>query len=343
METEIINISKSKDKKEIYRKLTTYYKDGKLVAIPTETVYGLSANAMDEEAVSKIYEAKGRPSDNPLIVHFYEMNQLDSIVDYNDENVKKLINNFWPGPMTLILNAKENNGISKKVTAGLNTLAVRMPSNITAREILKETGVLLAAPSANTSGKPSPTKFEHVYHDLNGKIDVIIEDEQSDIGLESTVIDCTRYPMVIARPGEITKEDIEDILGEGSVKYNEEVLTQNVAPISPGMKYRHYSPEAELVLFNGSFENLINILKDRNKKTGFITYKEMKSKVNNLNVSIKYLADSEKSVEQSNKNLYNILREFDEEMVEEIFILPIEETKENKALLNRLNKAISKK
>lgn len=245
--------------------------------------------------------------------------------------------------MTLILNAKENNGISKKVTAGLNTLAVRMPSNITAREILKETGVLLAAPSANTSGKPSPTKFEHVYHDLNGKIDVIIEDEQSDIGLESTVIDCTRYPMVIARPGEITKEDIEDILGEGSVKYNEEVLTQNVAPISPGMKYRHYSPEAELVLFNGSFENLINILKDRNKKTGFITYKEMKSKVNNLNVSIKYLADSEKSVEQSNKNLYNILREFDEETVEEIFILPIEETKENKALLNRLNKAISKK
>ena len=343
METEIINISKSKDKKEIYRKLTTYYKDGKLVAIPTETVYGLSANAMDDEAVSKIYEAKGRPSDNPLIVHFYEMNQLDSIVDYNDENVKKLINNFWPGPMTLILNAKDNNGVSKKVTAGLNTLAVRMPSNITAREILKETGVLLAAPSANTSGKPSPTKFEHVYHDLNGKIDVIIEDERSDIGLESTVIDCTRYPMVIARPGEITKEDIEDILGEGSVKYNEEVLTQNVAPISPGMKYRHYSPEAELVLFNGSFENLINILKDRNKKTGFITYKEMKSKVNNLNVSIKYLADSEKSVEQSNKNLYNILREFDEEKVEEIFILPIEETKENKALLNRLNKAISKK
>ena len=343
METEIINISKSKDKKEIYRKLTTYYKNGKLVAIPTETVYGLSANAMDEEAVSKIYEAKGRPSDNPLIVHFYEMSQLDNIVDYSDENVKKLINNFWPGPMTLILNAKDNNGVSKKVTAGLNTLAVRMPSNITAREILKETGVLLAAPSANTSGKPSPTKFEHVYHDLNGKIDVIIEDEQSDIGLESTVIDCTRYPMVIARPGEITKEDIEDILGEGSVKYNEEVLTQNVAPISPGMKYRHYSPEAELVLFNGSFENLINILKDRNKRTGFIKYKEMKSKVNNLNVSIKYLADSEKSVEQSNKNLYNILREFDEEMVEEIFILPIEETKENKALLNRLNKAISKK
>ena len=343
METEIINISKSENKEEIYSKLTTYYKDGKLVAIPTETVYGLSANAMDDEAVSKIYEAKGRPSDNPLIVHFYEMNQLDSIVDYNDENVKKLINNFWPGPMTLILNAKDNNGVSKKVTAGLNTLAVRMPSNITAREILKETEVLLAAPSANTSGKPSPTKFEHVYHDLNRKIDVIIEDEQSDIGLESTVIDCTRYPLVIARPGEITKEDIEGVLGEGSVKYNEEILTKNETPIAPGMKYRHYSPEAELVLFNDSFEKLISILKERDKKTGFITYKEMESEVDFLNVSVKYLADNEKSVEQSNKNLYNILREFDEEEVEEIFILPIEETKENKALLNRLNKAISKK
>ena len=343
METEIINISKSESKEEIYSKLTEYYKKGKLVAIPTETVYGLSANAMDDEAVSKIYEAKGRPSDNPLIVHFYEISQLDNIVDYSDENVKKLIDKFWPGPMTLILNVRENNGISKKVTAGLNTLAVRMPSNVTARELLKETKVLLAAPSANTSGKPSPTKFEHVYHDLNGKIDVIIEDEQSDIGLESTVIDCTRYPLVIARPGDITKEDIESVLGEGSVKYNEEVLTQNAAPISPGMKYRHYSPEAELVLFNDSFENLINILKDKNQKTGFITYKEMESRVNDLNVSIKYLADNEKSVEQSNKNLYNILREFDEEKVEEIFILPIGETKENKALLNRLNKAISKK
>ena len=272
METEIINISKSENKEEIYSKLTTYYKEGKLVAIPTETVYGLSANAMDDEAVSKIYEAKGRPSDNPLIVHFYEMNQLDSIVDYNDENVKKLINNFWPGPMTLILNAKDNNGVSKKVTAGLNTLAVRMPSNITAREILKETEVLLAAPSANTSGKPSPTKFEHVYHDLNGKIDVIIEDEQSDIGLESTVIDCTRYPLVIARPGEITKEDIEGVLGEGSVKYNEEILTKNATPIAPGMKYRHYSPDAELVLFDDSFEKLINILKEKSPQTILSTY-----------------------------------------------------------------------
>ena len=343
METEIINISKSNNKEEIYNKLTTYYKDNKLIAIPTETVYGLSADATSDEAVFKIYEAKGRPSDNPLIVHFYEMNQLNDIVDYQDERVDKLIENFWPGPMTLILNAKENNGISKKVSAGLSTLAVRMPSNKTARQILKETKVLLAAPSANTSGKPSPTKFEHVYHDLNGKVDVIIEDEQSDIGLESTVIDCTRTPLVIARPGEITKEDIEGVLGVGSVKYNDEVMVDTQTPIAPGMKYRHYSPEAELLYYEDSLEKALEFFKTKNKKTGFITYKSNEHLFENLNISVKYLADNEKSVEQSNKNLYNILREFDEEKVEEIYILPIKETKENIALLNRLNKAISRK
>ena len=343
MDTEIINISKSKNKAEIYKKLRKYYKSDKLVAIPTETVYGLSADATSDKAISKIYEAKGRPSDNPLIVHFYDFKQLDNIVDYADDRVGVLIDKFWPGPMTLILNAIENNGISKNVTAGLNTLAVRMPSNTTAREILKETKVLLAAPSANTSGKPSPTKYEHVYHDLNGRIDVIIEDQQSDIGLESTVIDCTRTPLVIARPGDITKEDIENVLGEGSVVYNDEIISENQAPIAPGMKYRHYSPEAELILYRHSFEDLLELLKTKGKETGFITYDNYKNKLKGLNISIKYLADSEKSVEQSNKNLYNILREFDEENIKEIYILPIKENKENVALLNRLNKAISKK
>lgn len=342
MNTEIINISQSNNKEEIYKKLETYYKENKLVAIPTETVYGLSADATSDKAVEKIYLAKGRPSDNPLIVHFYKLAQLNSIVDYSDERVEKLAEKFWPGPMTLILPAKSNN-ISKKVSAGLSTLAVRMPSNKTAREILKNTNVLLAAPSANTSGKPSPTKFSHVYHDLNGKIDVIIEDEQSDIGLESTVIDCTRTPLVIARPGEITKEDIEDLLGEGSVKYNDEVMTETKIPIAPGMKYRHYSPEADLILYNDGLESLVKLLSKKTDKTGFITYLDKKNVVEHLNISIKYLADSEKSVEQSNKNLYNILREFDEEGVEEIYILPIKETKDNIALLNRLNKAISKK
>ena len=343
MDTEIINISNSKNKKEIYDKLLQYYENNKLVAIPTETVYGLSADAKSDEAISKIYLAKGRPSDNPLIVHFYDIRQLENIVDYSDTRVKKLTDSFWPGPMTLILNAIENNVISKKVSAGLKTLAVRMPSNTTAREILKETKVLLAAPSANTSGKPSPTKFEHVYHDLNGKIDVIIEDEQSDIGLESTVIDCTRTPLVIARPGEITKEDIEKVLGEGSVKYNDEIISDNQAPIAPGMKYRHYSPEAELILYRKSFEDLIELLRIKGKETGFITYDCYKNKLKGLDISIKYLAETEKSVEQSNKNLYNILREFDEENIKEIYILPIKENKENIALLNRLNKAISKK
>ncbi|WP_072520135.1 L-threonylcarbamoyladenylate synthase [Gemella massiliensis] len=343
METEIININTSTDKESIYKKLKQYYNENKLVAIPTETVYGLSADATKDEAVGKIYTAKGRPSDNPLIIHFYEISQLDNIVDYSDECVKKLAEYFWPGPMTLILNAKVNNNISKKASAGLKTLAVRMPSNKTARNILKETRILLAAPSANTSGKPSPTRFSHVYHDLNGKIEVIIEDEQAEFGLESTVIDCTRTPLVIARPGEITKENIEVVLGTGSVKYNDEIMTETKAPIAPGMKYRHYSPEAELIVYHDTLDKLIEYLKTKNKKTGLITYSDNEKKVEDLPVVVKFLANNEKNIEQSNKNLYNILREFDNEKVDEIYMLPIKETKENVALLNRLNKAISKK
>ena len=343
MNTEIIDIKNSQSKEEIYKKLKKYYEEDKLVAIPTETVYGLSANATSEQAVEKIYTAKGRPSDNPLIVHFYKVEQLESLVHYKEEKIVKLMENFWPGPMTLILNAKENNGIAKKVTAGLKTLAVRMPANKIAREILKNTEILLAAPSANTSGKPSPTKFEHVYHDMNGRVEVIIADKQADIGLESTVIDCTKNPFVIARPGSITREDIEKVLGKNSVKYNDELVGKDSTPIAPGMKYRHYSPEAELILYNKTLEQLITYLKRKDKKTGLLTYENTSSLVENLDVNIKFLAKNEKDVEQSAKNLYNILREFDSEGVEVIYMLPIEETKDNVALLNRLNKAISKK
>ena len=265
MQTKMIVI-RDKQYRDLLREAADILMSGGLVAFPTETVYGLGADALNPQAAKKIYAAKGRPSDNPLIVHIADEEEMGKLAREVPEMAKKLAQAFWPGPMTLILNAKENNGISKKVSAGLSTLAVRMPSNKTARQILKETKVLLAAPSANTSGKPSPTKFEHVYHDLNGKIDVIIEDEQSDIGLESTVIDCTRTPLVIARPGEITKEDIEGILGLGSVKYNDEVMVDTQTPIAPGMKYRHYSPEAELLYYEDSLEKALEFLKTKNKK-----------------------------------------------------------------------------
>ena len=339
METEIIKIKDCQN--NIFEKLKNYYLSEKIIAIPTETVYGLSADATNFEAVSKIFSAKGRPSDNPLIVHFAKLEQLEGIVDFSEKNVTKLVEKFWPGPMTLILPLQNKEKIASNVTAGLDTLAVRMPKNETAFKILQETGILLAAPSANTSGKPSPTSYDHVFNDMNGKIDVIIKDENSSIGLESTVIDCTKFPFVIARPGSISKRDIEEVLGENSVKYTDE--KNSLKPISPGMKYRHYSPEGELIISSETLPSLLEFLKDKNNEYGLITYRKYNNLVNKLNINVKYLADSEENIEQSNKNLYNILREFDKEKVKKIFMLPIQENDLSKALVNRIEKASSKK
>lgn len=340
MKTEILKIEDFNNK-NLFNKLKEAYLENKLVAIPTETVYGLSADATSEEAVKKIYLAKGRPSDNPLIVHFHNVNQLKGIVYFEEDNIEKLINNFWPGPMTLILKLVDDKVIAPSVRANLSTLAVRMPSNKVARKILEETNILLAAPSANTSGKPSPTRYEHVVNDLYGKIDIIIESEASTIGLESTVIDCTSYPFKILRPGSITKENIENVLGKDSIEY--ENVNEHTKTISPGMKYRHYSPEADLIIVDNDFENFLNGLKNKDKKTGFITYRKYSKKIADLNINIKYLADDEENIEESNKNLYNILREYDREQVEVIYILSMKENDKNKALINRIKKASSKK
>ncbi|QWQ38448.1 threonylcarbamoyl-AMP synthase [Gemella sp. zg-570] len=340
MKTEIIDLRNNSDE-EIFKKLQAYYLDNKLIAIPTETVYGLSADASSEAAVKKIYFSKGRPSDNPLIVHFYKISQVSPIVEINNTYVKKLIDNFWPGPMTLILALKNKNLISKSVRAGLDTLAIRMPNDNIARKILKHTKLLLAAPSANISGKPSPTKFEHVYNDLNNKIDVIIKGNDSHIGLESTVIDCTKFPFVIARPGSITLKDIEKLLGEGNIVYNKENNMEK--PASPGMKYRHYSPNGDLIIVDEKLENILEKLRLKNNKFALITYKKYKNLLKDTPFKVKYLAEDEENIEEANKNLYNILRECDIENIEEIYILKLKETDKNKALLNRINKASSKK
>ncbi|MBU0278021.1 L-threonylcarbamoyladenylate synthase [Gemella sp. zg-1178] len=340
MKTEIIDLRNNSDE-EIFKKLQEYYLDNKLIAIPTETVYGLSADASSEDAVKKIYLAKGRPSDNPLIVHFYKISQVSPIVEIDNAYVKKLIDNFWPGPMTLILALKNKNLISKSVRAGLDTLAIRMPNDNIARKILKHTKLLLAAPSANISGKPSPTKFEHVYNDLNNKIDVIIKGNDSHIGLESTVIDCTKFPFVVARPGSITLKDIEKLLGEGNIVYNKENNMEK--PASPGMKYRHYSTNGDLIIVDEKLENILEKLRLKNNKFALITYKKYKNLLKDTPFKVKYLAEDEENIEEANKNLYNILRECDIENIEEIYILKLKETDKNKALLNRINKASSKK
>lgn len=228
-------------------------RSGGLVAMPTETVYGLAANALDGESVKKIYAAKGRPSDNPLIVHISDISQWASLVKQIPQNAKRLAESFWPGPLTIIL--EKSNIVPKETSGGLDTVAVRMPSDLNARRLIDSAGVPIAAPSANTSGKPSPTSAKHVADDLSGKIAAIIDGGECSVGVESTVI--TLVPKVprLLRPGGITPEMLESVLGK--IEIDDAVyekLGDGIEAASPGMKYKHYSPSARVVLLKGSFE-----------------------------------------------------------------------------------------
>ena len=243
---------------------------GGLVAFPTETVYGLGANAFNEEAVKNIYKAKGRPSDNPMIVHIADKKDIFSVVRDVPESALVLMEAFSPGPITYIL--KKNEKIGDVVTAGLDTVAVRIPSDITARKLIEMSGCPVAAPSANLSGKPSPTKAEHVIKDMDGRIDYIIDGGSCQIGLESTVVDMTGDFPVILRPGAVTIEMIREYIPSAMMNTQ---LTGEV-PKSPGMKYKHYSPDAEVIVVegmreNGVIEKICELCgKNKDKKVGVI-------------------------------------------------------------------------
>ena len=224
--------------------------DGKTVIFPTETVYGLGANALDENAAEKIFSAKGRPSDNPLIVHISNMDSLGDLVAEVPDIAKKLIDKFWPGPLTLIF--KKSDKVPKTVTGGLDTVAVRMPSHSTAKRLLEYAKIPIAAPSANLSGKPSPTIIEHVKEDMDGRVDGIIDGGDCQVGVESTVLDISCETPKLFRPGGVTAEEIEDVIGKKidivtSVKEGE-------TPKSPGLKYRHYAPQTQVLILSGTFE-----------------------------------------------------------------------------------------
>lgn len=242
-----------KDTEEDIRIAAKIIEQGGLVAFPTETVYGLGANAMDADAVRKIYEAKGRPADNPTIVHVAEREELGQVTFLVTEDMKTLMDRFWPGPMTMIVPRGEY--IPYVTTGNLETVGVRMPENEVARELIRRSGCPIAAPSANLSGKPSPTTAQHVIDDLDGRIDAVIQSEPCRIGIESTVIDMTGKIPMILRPGYITKKDFEEALGQ-------EILLdptlnrkpregEDFHPKAPGMKYRHYAPRAEMIIFKG--------------------------------------------------------------------------------------------
>ena len=251
-----MNTRKLTDKKEDIEIAAKIIADGGLVAFPTETVYGLGADAMNPQAVKKIYEAKGRPSDNPTIVHIASNDDMSLLTDNVTKDMERLMERFWPGPMTMIVQKKED--IPYVTTGNLETVGVRMPENGVARQLIELSGRVIAAPSANISGKPSPTNFHHVIDDLDGKIDAVICSSPSNIGIESTVIDMTGETPVILRPGYITRENVQWLLKKNvemdSALNRKPGDDEDFSPRAPGMKYRHYAPDAEMIIFQGKPE-----------------------------------------------------------------------------------------
>ncbi len=321
-------------------------REGGLVAFPTETVYGLGANALDEFASSKIYEAKGRPSDNPLIVHIAELEALNKIAKTVPDNAKKLAEVFWPGPLTIIFEKKEI--VPLGTTGGLNTVAVRMPNHELALSLIKEAGGYIAAPSANTSGRPSPTKASHVAKDLMGKIDMILDGGMVSIGIESTIIDVTTNPPLILRPGFITKDMMEAIVGEVAIDptiFGDKELKDR--PKAPGMRYKHYAPKGDLTIIEGEEEQVIlkinrfaKEMSDKQYKVGIIATDET---INRYNIG-QVISIGKRSEEQTiSHNLYDVLREFDEKNVDIIYSESFRSETIGIAIMNRLLKAAGHK
>src|SRR6056297_2823283 len=313
-----------------------------VVAFPTETVYGLGANALKEEAVSKIFKAKGRPSDNPLIAHIASKDQLPALIEGEiPAAAEKLIERFWPGPLTIIF--KKSKKVPKITTAGLDTVAVRMPSHPVALALIEKVNLPLAAPSANSSGFPSPTKAEHVYNDLNGKIPLIVDGGICNIVVESTVVEIKDKAVNILRPGGITKEMIKAVLG---VNYQVETVNQVEVktPKSPGMKYKHYAPNTPLWIVKK--DNINRVLKQKetnNKKTLLLLSHETLNSLDldTVNASVKDIG-SIKDLGYIAKQLFNLLREADQNDFELILIEEVPNKEIGEAVMNRLKKAAVK-
>ena len=316
-------------------------KKGGLVAFPTETVYGLGGNALDAEASAKIYAAKGRPSDNPLIVHIADWEAIEAIVSEIPEAAKKLADAFWPGPLTMILNKSDL--VPYATTGGLETVAVRMPVNPIARAMIRAGGGYVAAPSANTSGRPSPTRAEHVAEDLNGKIDMIIDGGTVDIGLESTIVDLTDGAPTILRPGYINQEMLDQVLGEVEMDRGLIAPGSGVHPKAPGMKYRHYAPKADLIIVEGEAEKvrrkineLVQQQMSEGKKVGVIGTDESLSYYKGGDVRSIGSRKDEITIAQ---HLFGLLREFDESDISVIYSEAFETPQIGQAIMNRLIKA----
>jgi L-threonylcarbamoyladenylate synthase len=338
--TEVYFLDENNMDFDIIDKAVGIIRDNGTVVFPTETVYGLGANALSGEAVKGIFEAKGRPSDNPLIVHISSINMLLYLIASPlDEGARLLIDKYWPGPLTLIF--KKSKKVPYEVTAGLDTVAVRMPDNKIALELIKRSELPIAAPSANISGKPSPTMPEHAIDDMRGRVDMILCGSKSRIGLESTVLDLSGDKPVVLRPGGVTVEELESILGE--VELDRGSLEASGTPKAPGMKYTHYSPEADMVLVKGEPERVkhkIQALVDENNgkglKVGVLAFDESAGYYTNCSV---LSLGSRTNPGLIASNVFGKLREFDKIGVDIIFAEAMDEKHMGMAVMNRMKKA----
>lgn len=311
-------------------------KRGETVAFPTETVYGLGANALSNEAVQKIFEAKGRPGDNPLIVHISDRVQLKDLVLSVPREAEALMDAFWPGPLTIVFPASGR--VADKVTAGLPTVAVRMPDHPVARALIEAAGVPIAAPSANRSGRPSPTTAAHVLEDLTGRIAGILDGGATGVGVESTVVDATVRPLTILRPGGVTREQLVACVGE--VESDAALTTPDAKPKAPGMKYRHYAPKAPVYLVTGDCERVrrfVRQAKAEGKAVGVLTTAEHRDAYPDADFVA--VAGRRTDLATVAHGLYDALRAFDSRALDVIFSETFERAGIGEAIMNRLNKA----
>lgn len=325
------------DKEEI-KKQSELLKEGKTVIFPTETVYGLGSNALDENAVSKIYEAKGRPSDNPLIVHIYDKKQVSDLAKEINKNAEIIMEKFWPGPITIILKKKDI--VPMRTSGGLNTVAIRMPSNPIAKALLEEVKLPIAAPSANISGRPSPTRAKHVYEEMNNRVDGIILGGDCIFGLESTVLDLTNNIPTILRPGSITKEDLEAVIGQVNIDPALEKKEDNIKAKAPGMKYKHYAPNADVYIISGDINNVaqkVNELCNDNAKNG-LKCAVMCMEQNKNKYKCDTIVLGEK-LEEIASNLFNSLISADEQKYDIVYTEEFPNYGIGRAIMNRLLKS----
>lgn len=347
MKTMIQTIKETIPTKEELQAAADILQNGGLVAFPTETVYGLGGDGLREDAAQKIYAAKGRPSDNPLIIHIADLESLSLLTDTIPDTARILAEKFWPGPLTMIF--PKSDRVPYGTTGGLDTVAVRMPSHPVALALIRQSGVLIAAPSANTSGRPSPTKASHVKEDLDGKIDMILDGGAVGIGIESTIVDLTQDTPMILRPGYITKEMLEDAIG-APVTIDKAILEKadpSLKPKAPGMKYKHYAPKGDLTIYDGNPEAVAAFITTRAKEelsagktVGIIATEETKKLYESLDslVTLKVIG-SRKNEDTIAHSLYGLLRDFDALGVQIILSECFSSDRLGQAIMNRLLKA----